>query len=315
MQIRRAIPADIPAIVKVLKASLGEADLTISEKVWNFKHVINPFGKSIVLIATEEEEVIGVRAFMRWQWQKDKRIYSCFRAVDTATHPEHQGKGIFKRLTLNAIKLAQAEGADFIFNTPNEKSRPGYLKMNWEIAGKIKVALKPAFKSFWNLSAAHPSYDVTYTTSCNNVEELCAKWNSGFNNSNLYTPKSVRYLKWRYEENPLQGYEVFATSDFYLAGHVKRRNRIKELRIVECIKITKNADVELEKCMNTWAAKFGVQFISFSPRVTAFKKFFMVEGPFGPLTTVRNLNLNKKEKENCFEIDNWIYSLGDLELF
>ena len=47
------------------------------------------------------------------------------RAVDTATHPDFQRRGIFRNLTTTALDELAASGVDFIFNTPNDKSRPG----------------------------------------------------------------------------------------------------------------------------------------------------------------------------------------------
>ena len=314
MTIREAGPADVPEIVQVLKASLGEADLPLSEKIWNFKHSENPFGKSIVLIAVEDQKIIGVRAFMRWNWHRDGRTFSCFRAVDTATHPEHQGKGIFKKLTLKAVELGKEEGADFIFNTPNDKSRPGYLKMGWEIAGKLKVGVTPAFFSFWNFKKSIPYYEVNYQSTPKELEDLCSGWNSGLAAGKLYTEKSAKYLKWRYEENPLQGYEVLTTSNFYLAGYIKKRKSIKELRIVECIYQDKLAEKEVNKIIRRWSLKFGAQVVSFSPLLKTVQ-IPSLKGKFGPLSTVRNLNLTELEKEICFTTENWTYSLGDLELF
>lgn len=62
LQIRQALDTDIPAIIEVLKASLGESKLKKSEEIWRYKHVDNPFGKSLVLVAEENDEIIGVRA-------------------------------------------------------------------------------------------------------------------------------------------------------------------------------------------------------------------------------------------------------------
>ncbi len=57
------------------------------------------------------------------------------RAVDTATHPDHQGRGIFSTLTPTRSRRCGSR-ADLVFNTPNEKSLPGYLKMGWQIVGQ-----------------------------------------------------------------------------------------------------------------------------------------------------------------------------------
>ncbi len=142
MQIREATENDIPGILNVLKASLGESSSKKTEEVWRYKHIENPFGKSLVLIAAENEEIIGVRAFMRWQWQKEDKVYSAFRAVDTATHPSHQGKGIFKKLTLKALEIGKERGDHFVFNTPNTQSKPGYIKMGWKEVDKLKIQLR-----------------------------------------------------------------------------------------------------------------------------------------------------------------------------
>ena len=58
------------------------------------------------------------------------------RAVDTATHPDHQGRGLFTALTMHALEACRAEGVAFVFNTPNAQSRPGYLKMGWREVGR-----------------------------------------------------------------------------------------------------------------------------------------------------------------------------------
>ena len=64
------------------------------------------------------------------------------RAVDTATHPDHQGRGLFTALTLHALEACRAEGVAFVFNTPNDVSRPGYLKMGWREVGRPAAAAR-----------------------------------------------------------------------------------------------------------------------------------------------------------------------------
>src|SRR5688500_17576198 len=98
MEIRRAVEADIPEIVSLLKLSLGESLMPKSERYWRWKHIENPFGVSPVLLAIEAGTIIGVRAFMRWAWSRGETRLEAVRAVDTATHPDFQGRGIFRKL-------------------------------------------------------------------------------------------------------------------------------------------------------------------------------------------------------------------------
>ena len=43
--------------------------------------------------------------------------------------------------TLAAIDELRAESVAFVFNTPNDKSRPGYLKMGWHEVGRVPVSI------------------------------------------------------------------------------------------------------------------------------------------------------------------------------
>lgn len=314
MIIRKANSTDIPEIVKVLKLSLGEQNLPLSEFIWNFKHVNNPFGKSLVYVAQEGDMIVGVRAFMKWQWKLGDKVYNAFRAVDTATHPDYQGKGIFKKLTLRALEAAKDDGDEFIFNTPNNQSRPGYLKMGWEQVNKLRVALKPAYNSFWKITVTNKNYTVSVDYDLEKIDQLCQEWNNKLENSKtLFTPKSALFLKWRYENNPLQKYEIIACDGIYLATYVKKRKGLKELRISECI-YNKGSKLKLNKLINSLSNKFGAQVISYSPEVLNLNGN-LINSNIGPILTIKDLNLGSIEKSLFKEISNWSYSLGDLELF
>ena len=310
MIIREGTEEDIPEIVEVLKASLGEEDLMLSEEVWRFKHLNNPFGKSIVLLALDNEKIIGVRAFMRWQWQKGEKIYSALRAVDTATHPSHQGRGIFKKLTLQAVDIATKEGVHFIFNTPNEKSRPGYLKMGWEQVGKIKVGIRP---SFYFLNFKRNKSSPVMEMSNKNIVELCKKWNDRQKAGNsFFTPKSPEFLKWRYEMNPLQEYSILSENNLYVAAYTKKRKKLKELRIAESITTDAKEVENLKNGIRKLEKNLGGNLISFSPTLLNLLGY---KGYIGPILTLNSLNLTVGEKRQLLNIGSWNSSIGDLELF
>ncbi len=314
MILREAKIEDIPNIVNVLKLSLGEQDLPLSKEIWIFKHLENPFGNSMVFIAEEDNKIIGVRAFMRWKWQLNDKEFESFRAVDTATHPEYQGKGIFKKLTMKAVEEAKLNGDYFIFNTPNDQSRPGYLKMGWEAVNKLKVALKPAYYSFWKINNNNFSYAVSVNCERLAIQNLCTSWNRKLQlNQTLFTPKSESFLKWRYEENPLQKYEVIAREDLYLAVYVKKRKSLKELRISECL-YTETSSYKINTLISSLSKKFGAQIISYSPEFLSLGGN-LVNANIGPVLTIKNLNLSIQENSKFNKIESWSYSLGDLELF
>ena len=100
-----------------------------------------PSGRSLLLVAEHDDRLIGLRAFMRWRLAAGDRDLTAVRAVDTATHPDFQGMGVFSKLTRAALDAGSGQ-VDLVFNTPNGKSGPGYLKMGWREVGRVPVAVR-----------------------------------------------------------------------------------------------------------------------------------------------------------------------------
>ena len=313
MIIREGTSSDTTEIISVLKASLGESKLPKTEEIWQFKHFENPFGKSLILLAEENEKIVGVRAFMRWQWQLGNKVFSAYRAVDTATHPNYQGKGIFKKLTLRALEIAKENGDHFIFNTPNSQSLPGYLKMDWKKINKLKVHLAPVNPVNFIRSKKNHQYVIQKNRNENSFDELVNSFNAiNASRSELFSVKSLEYLAWRYENNPLQQYDVRSDDDFYLATYIKEHKKFNELRIVEQIFIDKKGSKKLNNEIKNLTKKLNVHVITSSKKLS---KIIGLSGNLGPILTLRNLNLDIAMNEELLDLNNWNYSIGDLELF
>ena len=312
MIIRQVKQEDTNSIIVLLQASLGESLLKKSAEIWNFKHVINPFGESTVLLAEEDATLIGVRAFMDWRWQCGNQGWNAYRAVDTATHPNHQGKGIFKKLTLQALEEIQQKGDCFVFNTPNDQSRPGYLKMGWQEVGKIKLALVPTF--FYVIHFLFSKKKVKSSITDLELQTLCDMHNLNLVAKNvLFTPKSAQYLKWRYEENPLQDYIIYATPEFYVAMYLKKHRFFNELRIVESIGVEESRNNTLLK---NYIIKQAFQNKCWLITLANKNIFSLgIHGSFGPKLTFRPLTKSNVFIQKALQIRNWGYAIGDLELF
>ena len=131
------------AMAALLRETFDQAIFTVDYLEW--KHVQNPAGKSFVLVAEENSKIVGLRIFMLWDFHIDGKAYKALRPVDTAVHKDYQGKGLFKKLTLQGLDMMKGN-FDFIFNTPNNNSLPGYLKMGWtQINSKAAFYFTPVF--------------------------------------------------------------------------------------------------------------------------------------------------------------------------
>ena len=87
------------------------------------------------------------------------------------------------------------------------------------------------------------------------------------------------------------------------------------MRIAECICADyKNNLTEIGAVLRIWSSQYGVQVISWAPEIFPSKPF-SIKGQFGPILTIKKLNLDTEELSFIEKVKNWNYSLGDLELF
>jgi GNAT superfamily N-acetyltransferase len=309
MLIRESTEADITAIVTLLKKSLGETSSPKTIDYWVWKHINNPFGESMVLVSDNNGQLIGVRAMMRWSWQRGKDAFNTLRAVDTVTHPDFQGRGIFTVLTQKIVDRAHDQGINFIFNTPNKKSLPGYLKLGWISEGKLEVGLSFLPFIFGSVST---TLDALANFSC--LDDLCKRWNALHETANyLFTPKSPDYLKWRYIDNPVIKYFVYANPTIFLAMYIRKRKNITELRVAEliCLGIEKEDRKKIKSLVRQWAYEKKANLISFAPQFKSWMPGFTINLPFGPILTTKKI----KEVLPSLENSKMAYQLGDMELF
>lgn len=143
LDVREATLADRTAILHLLQRSMNRPDDPRFAELYRWKHDLNVFGPSPTWVATDGGRVVAVRVFMRWEFMRGGQLLRAVRAVDTATDPDHQGKGLFTALTMHGLEQMRADGVQFVFNTPNSQSRPGYLKMGWREVGNLPVAVRP----------------------------------------------------------------------------------------------------------------------------------------------------------------------------
>ena len=210
--VRRANEADLPALLALLRTSMGRADDPRFDALFRWKHLDNAFGPSPMWVACAGDEIVGLRVFMRWEFVRagsgpnaPTALLRAIRAVDTATHPDYQGQGIFTKLTLGGIEELAAEGVDFVFNTPNDNSRPGYLKMGWQVLGRPAAAIRPTRVAALpklrgaRTAASHWSEPITAgTPALEAIEEAVGLIDAPQRSGVLRTRLDADVLQWRF---------------------------------------------------------------------------------------------------------------------
>lgn len=214
LELRPMREDDLPRVLETLRLALGETPILMrTPDLWAWKHSLNPFGRSIAFVAESQEHIAGVRAMMRWQMlTPDGDILSCLRPVDTATHPDFRKRGIFRELTMTVLDVARSEGVHLVFNTPNERSAPGYLSMGWQEVDRIGVMARIRFGR-----SPSPPEDAPPS-----VADLAPRAQPLVNASitsddrdpvGLRTPRSDNYLRWRFSAHPTASYGAMSDGE------------------------------------------------------------------------------------------------------
>ncbi len=319
--VRRATDDDREAVLGLLADSLGwDRDASFAA-YFDWKHGQNPFGRSPAWVALDDGEVVGFRTFLRWRFEHpDGRVRSAVRAVDTATAPAYQGRGIFRALTTTAIAELEQESVDFVFNTPNANSRPGYLRMGWSTVGRLPLVARVAgIRSALRMRdsrvpaqrwpvATDLGSEASDLLSDARVADLLE---SGGAARRLRTHRTHDYLRWRYGHAPL-GYRAIALDDdpalALAVFRLRRRGRAVEAGVSDVL-VRAGDSVAERRLLALVARRSGADYVIRLGAPSLRARYFPLPG-LGPILTWRPL----ADASAPPEVRDLDLSLGDVEL-
>ena len=239
------------------------------------------------------------------------------------------------------------DGVDFIFNTPNQYSMPGYLKMGWLVVGVarpiVRILHPPRFAigmarhcSRYRNARTYPedvfikrpvSRFADLLESAQAVEalnELLSKSQritAGAGTST--TNRSVDFLRWRYVEHPYINYYVVIAEngshfDAMAIFRTNTRFGLREVVITELFLAKpseKLAKQVIHEMITRVRADYAVAYFregSFPRQALRSSGFLSLPG--GGMRVTAKL-LDKDLPFDPFTLNSWEFSLGDLELF
>jgi hypothetical protein len=222
---------------------------------------------------------------------------------------------------MHAIGEMEAEGVDFVFNTPNDQSRPGYLKMGWVDVGRVPVAVAvrsmsagarvlrarvPAGK--WSLETDVGEDAATALTDTDALEALLDGQPAP---RGIATHRTPRFLAWRYASGPLRYRVVRRTEhleDGFAVFRLRRRGAAEEATVGDVIVPERDARLERELLAAVAREARPDYLIRVQhPRLT--KSAVQLPGQ-GPRLTFRALG-----RADAPPLADWDLRLGDIELF
>jgi GNAT superfamily N-acetyltransferase len=320
--VRPFAATDRASLLGLLAASLGWSADDRHAAYFAWKHEQNPFGASPAWVAVDRDGgLLGFRAFLRWEFMRGPVVVHAVRAVDTATRPDVQRRGVFSRLTMTAVQALTRDGVEFVFNTPNPRSLSGYIRMGWQRVGRLPVSVRPASVSRlarvaqargpaekWSLPTEAGMAAGDAFVDREPVERLLGAVEHRLA---LQTRRSVEYLRWRYGFPDLR-YRVLTEGPTVEDGMVifRLRRRGRALEAVICDVLLPGGDAALggQLCKRVLAGT-GADYAIRSDRYVSGRGFLPLPGQ-GPLLTWRALTDPAMPPRRV-----WDLGLGDVELF
>lgn len=347
LEIRPMVADDRDEVLDLLTVTMaGGPTGNRTAEFFAWKHEHSPFGASPGLVAVHEGRIVGVRLFLRWELATGAHTIKAVRAVDTATHPDYQRQGIFRRLTLALLEQVQTDdGVTLVFNTPNADSRPGYLKLGWREVGLLPVHISPvrplAFlrgvrgartaNASGSASAvagassplvAHRQCPLpTAATAFADPDGLQGLLDQLAPTTRLHTRLTLEYLRWRYADVPGLDYRCVPVSERgelagLAFGRVRRRADLVELTLGDVI--VRAGDRRAARRVLRAARRSGVDHVAVhagpgtvAARETARAGYLRAPG--------NGIGLVAKPQGvaplDVLDPGSWQLSLGDLEVF
>ena len=319
--IRRYEDRDEDDVVRLLGRSLGKDADERYRALFRWKHFANPAGPSLAWVAEVDGRLAGYRAFLRWRFRGPDGPVESVRAVDTATSPEHRGMGVFRRLTEHGLARLAPEGVSFIFNTPNDQSRPGYLKMGWAAVGRAPVRVRPravgtvpriltarAPAVLWSVptDVGVPSAEVLASRE---LEDAVAALPAAGPPGAMETDRTRSFLRWRYA-----GFEPIASrallagdapADGLVLFRLRQRGRALECTVGEVLAADPRRGAALvRRALQETKADYALVGAAPGGRLPGF----LASDRVGPVLTWRATGPPQARPELAL-------TLGDLELF
>ena len=132
--------ATIGDYLKLFQRSYGEdAKLTVDYLRWLYED--NPDGRAVGMDAFLDGELAAHYVTIPRTYRVDGTDMIGLLSVNTATHPEHQHRGLFKKLANATYDHGAAKGYNFVVGIANEQSVRGFTKnLEFERLGHVRLA-------------------------------------------------------------------------------------------------------------------------------------------------------------------------------
>ena len=132
-----------------------------TNNTFKYWYLDNPNGHVVSFNAFYGDIIAAHYALIPVKMSIGGRVASGLLSMATVTHPDHRGKGLFKKLARLSYDFAAQNGFEFVVGVANANSYPGFIKyFDFQDVGKLDVLLgfsnniapkgDKVFRAYWD---------------------------------------------------------------------------------------------------------------------------------------------------------------------
>lgn len=141
LEYREARPDDLD-LIRELHAAVGYPPRSRGFDHW--RYVTCPQGACPGVLAMDGDRAAGFYTVWPVRMKLGSQAVLGAQSMDTMTHPDYRGRGLFVALARECYALAASKGYDVLYGFPNGNSYPGFIRrLNWDHTGDIVHWIRP----------------------------------------------------------------------------------------------------------------------------------------------------------------------------
>lgn len=252
--VRKYISGDEKQIIRlfheVFKKHMGKTE---SFKHWNWEYKKNPNKQLFILLATDNDKVVGHYSVIPVKMKIKNEELITSLSLDTMTHEDYRGKGIFPLLANKLYKEIGKMGIPITYGFPNKYSiKPIIKKCGWFEITDLPIYVLPL--NFTNLINRYiksrffskyvgnllnfltnlflKKYKIPNRIKIHRITEFDKSfddlWNLIKKELKIGVIRDSNYLNWRYIQKPEDNYNIFVIKDKkILKGYIILKTEVR----------------------------------------------------------------------------------------
>lgn len=105
---------------------------------FEWKYVENPYLSHVpITVAERDGEIVGTQAYLPCRIRCGERSLLALQPTDAVVHPDHRRRGLYTRLTREAIDYYLDREPSFFYNSPNAAALGAQEKLGWSAVAEI----------------------------------------------------------------------------------------------------------------------------------------------------------------------------------